>query len=144
MIDDDKVIFWWSNWWDCYIAPTLINEYDIDSLIMKDEIFGPLLPIIEYSSDADIYTVFQIWKPLSLYVFTENKIFAKKLFKTILWRRCINDTIIHFSNKRPWRCRSQWYWCLSWALSFDTFHIKVNSKKANWLDLPRYVLIKTS
>jgi acyl-CoA reductase-like NAD-dependent aldehyde dehydrogenase len=52
---------WWrqsnfggqSNESDCYIAPTLINEYDIDSLIMKDEIFGPL-PILEYSSD-DIY-----------------------------------------------------------------------------------------
>jgi aldehyde dehydrogenase (NAD+) len=31
MIDDDKVIFGQSNESDCYIAPTLINEYDIES-----------------------------------------------------------------------------------------------------------------
>jgi aldehyde dehydrogenase (NAD+) len=58
-----------SNESDCYIAPTLINEYDIDSLIMKDEIFGPLLPILEYSSDADIYTIVSKYENHCLYTF---------------------------------------------------------------------------
>jgi aldehyde dehydrogenase (NAD+) len=54
---------------DCYIAPTLIDESDVDSLIMKDEIFGPLLPI-PISSDADIHAVISKYeKPLSLYIF---------------------------------------------------------------------------
>jgi aldehyde dehydrogenase (NAD+) len=57
-----------SNESDCYIAPTLINEYDIDSLIMKDEIFGPLLPILEYSSD-DIYTIVSKYENHCLYTF---------------------------------------------------------------------------
>jgi acyl-CoA reductase-like NAD-dependent aldehyde dehydrogenase len=40
----------------CYIAPTLIDETSLDSLIMKDEIFGPLLPIL-YGSEADIHVI---------------------------------------------------------------------------------------
>jgi aldehyde dehydrogenase (NAD+) len=36
---------------------------------MKDEIFGPLLPILEYSSDADIYTIVSDMKNHCLYTF---------------------------------------------------------------------------
>jgi aldehyde dehydrogenase (NAD+) len=82
MIDDDKVILVVNLMNLTVTSPYLINEYDIDSLIMKDEIFGPLLPILEYSSDADIYTIVSKYeKPLSLYVFTENKIFAEKIIQ---------------------------------------------------------------
>jgi aldehyde dehydrogenase (NAD+) len=149
MIDDDKVIFGGqSNESDCYIAPTLINENDIDSLVMKDEIFGPLLPILEYSSDADIYTVVSKYeKPLSLYVFTENKIFAEKIIQNYsLGGVCINDTIIHFLNKRlPFGgVGHSGIGAYHGVLSFDTFsHKKAIVKKANWLDLPlRYAPYK--
>jgi acyl-CoA reductase-like NAD-dependent aldehyde dehydrogenase len=54
---------------DCYIAPTLIDESDVDSLIMKDEIFGPLLPILEYSSDADIHAVISKWETIVFYIY---------------------------------------------------------------------------
>jgi aldehyde dehydrogenase (NAD+) len=88
MIDDDKVILVVSLMNLTVTSPYLINEYDIDSLIMKDEIFGPLLPILEYSSDADIYTIVSKYeKPLSLYVLRKIKYLQKRLFKTILWRR---------------------------------------------------------
>lgn len=149
MIDDDKVIFGGqSNESDCYIAPTLINENDIDSLVMKDEIFGPLLPILEYSSDADIYTVVSKYeKPLSLYVFTENKIFAEKIIQNYSFGGgCINDTIIHFLNKRlPFGgVGHSGIGAYHGVLSFDTFsHKKAIVKKANWLDLPlRYAPYK--
>ena len=149
MIDDDKVIFGGqSNESDCYIAPTLINENDIDSLVMKDEIFGPLLPILEYSSDADIYTVVSKYeKPLSLYVFTENKIFAEKIIQNYSFGGgCINDTIIHFLNKRlPFGgVGHSGIGAYHGVLSFDTFsHKKSIVKKANWLDLPlRYAPYK--
>jgi acyl-CoA reductase-like NAD-dependent aldehyde dehydrogenase len=66
---------WWqsnfggqSNESDCYIALLLLMN-DIDSLIMKDEIFGPLLPILEYSSDADIYTIVSRYENHCLYTF---------------------------------------------------------------------------
>jgi aldehyde dehydrogenase (NAD+) len=84
MIDDDKVILVVNLMNLTVHRPTLINEYDIDSLIMKDEIFGPLLPILEYSSDADIYTIVSKYeKPLSLYVLRKIKYLQKRLFKTI-------------------------------------------------------------
>jgi aldehyde dehydrogenase (NAD+) len=81
-----------SNESDCYIA-YLINEYDIDSLIMKDEIFGPLLPILEYSSDADIYTIVSRYENHCLYTFLRKiKYLQKRLFKTILLEEGVNDT----------------------------------------------------
>jgi aldehyde dehydrogenase (NAD+) len=149
MIDNDKVIFGGqTDESDCYIAPTLIDESDIDSLIMKDEIFGPLLPIIEYSSDADIYTVISKHeKPLSLYVFTENKRFAKQIIQDYSFGGgCINDTVVHFSNKRlPFGgVGHSGIGAYHGALSFDVFsHKKGIVKKANWLDLPmRYAPYK--
>jgi aldehyde dehydrogenase (NAD+) len=149
MIDNDKVIFGGqTDASDCYIAPTLIDESDIDSLIMKDEIFGPLLPIIKYSSDADIYTVISKHeKPLSLYVFTENKRFAKQIIQDYSFGGgCINDTVVHFLNKRlPFGgVGHSGIGAYHGALSFDIFsHKKGIVKKANWLDLPlRYAPYK--
>jgi aldehyde dehydrogenase (NAD+) len=149
MIDDEKVIFGGqTNESDCYIAPTLIDESDIDSLIMKDEIFGPLLPILEYSSDADLQAVISKYeKPLSLYVFTDNKAFAKQIIRDYSFGGgCINDTVVHFSNKRlPFGgVGHSGIGAYHGALSFDVFsHKKAIVKKANWLDLPmRYAPYK--
>jgi aldehyde dehydrogenase (NAD+) len=149
MIEYEKVIFGGqTDESDCYIAPTLINEYDIDSLIMKDEIFGPLLPILEYSSDADLHAIISKYeKPLSLYVFTENKAFAKQIIQNYSFGGgCINDTIVHFSNQRlPFGgVGHSGIGAYHGALSFDVFsHKKGIVKKANWLDLPmRYAPYK--
>jgi aldehyde dehydrogenase (NAD+) len=43
MIESDKVIHGGQTDEDCYIAPTLIEETNLDSLVMKDEIFGPVI-----------------------------------------------------------------------------------------------------
>ncbi|MEZ7504552.1 aldehyde dehydrogenase [Flavobacterium sp. Arc2] len=149
MIDNDKVIFGGqTNESDCYIAPTLIDESDVDSLVMKDEIFGPLLPILEYSSTADIHAVISKYeKPLSLYIFTENKSFANKIIQNYSFGGgCINDTVVHFSNKRlPFGgVGHSGIGAYHGSLSFDTFsHKKSIVKKANWLDLPmRYAPYK--
>jgi aldehyde dehydrogenase (NAD+) len=50
---------------------------------MKDEIFGPLLPILEYSSDADIYTIVSKYENHCLYILRKIKYLQKRLFKTI-------------------------------------------------------------
>ena len=69
---------------------------------MQEEIFGPILPILSYDSEADLEQIItQYEKPLSLYIFTENKTFAKKIIsKYSFGGGCINDTVIHFANKR--------------------------------------------
>ena len=47
---------------------------------MKDEIFGPILPILSYQTDSDLEKIILSYdKPLSLYVFSENDDFSKKI-----------------------------------------------------------------
>jgi aldehyde dehydrogenase (NAD+) len=149
IIEKEKVIYGGqTDESDCYISPTLIDEYDVDSPIMRDEIFGPLLPILEYSSDADLHAVISKYeKPLSLYVFTENKAFAAQIIQNYSFGGgCINDTIVHFLNQRlPFGgVGHSGIGAYHGALSFDVFsHKKGIVKKANWLDLPmRYAPYK--
>ena len=149
MIDPEKVIYGGeSNRDNCYIAPTLIDEDALDSLVMKEEIFGPILPILTYANEAEINTILSKYeKPLALYVFTENNSFSKKIIqKYSFGGGCINDTMVQFANKRlPFGgVGHSGIGAYHGRLSFDVFsHKKGIVKKANWLDLPlRYAPYK--
>lgn len=149
MIEPNKVVFGGqTDAKNLYIAPTLIDEPNIESNIMQEEIFGPLLPILTYKTEADIKNIIdQYEKPLALYVFSENQHFAKKIITRYSFGGgCINDTVIHFSNKRlPFGgVGHSGLGAYHGKLSFDTFsHHKGIVKKANWLDLPmRYAPYK--
>ena len=55
LIEPEKVLFGGqSNSEDCYLAPTLIEETTMDSLVMKEEIFGPILPILAYENESEL------------------------------------------------------------------------------------------
>jgi aldehyde dehydrogenase (NAD+) len=131
-----------------YIAPTLIDEPKPESLVMKDEIFGPLLPILSFKNESDLEAIISRYeKPLSLFVFTDNKSFAKKIIqKYSFGGGCINDTVIHFSNGRlPFGgVGHSGIGAYHGKRSFDTFsHQKPIVKKGNWLDIPiRYAPYK--
>jgi aldehyde dehydrogenase (NAD+) len=149
MIEPDKVIFGGqSDVKDCYIAPTLVEETSLDSPVMKEEIFGPILPILVYKNESEIEAIISKFeKPLALYIFTENHAFSKQIIqKYSFGGGCINDTIVHFSNKRlPFGgVGHSGIGAYHGSLSFDTFsHQKSIVKKANWLDLPmRYAPYK--
>jgi aldehyde dehydrogenase (NAD+) len=149
MIEPDKVIFGGqSDIKDCYIAPTLVKETSLDSPVMKEEIFGPILPILTYKNETEIDTIISSFeKPLAMYIFTENHAFSKQIIeKYSFGGGCINDTLIHFSNKRlPFGgVGHSGIGAYHGSLSFDTFsHQKSIVKKANWLDLPmRYAPYK--
>lgn len=141
MIEPEKVIFGGkTDVEDCYISPTLIEENNLDSALMQEEIFGPLLPIITYKNEKEIAkTILKHEKPLALYVFSDDKKFAKKtILEHSFGGGCINDTIIHFSNKRlPFGgVGHSGIGAYHGQLSFDTFsHHKGIVKKGNWLDL---------
>lgn len=142
MIDSKKVIFGGqTDKKNCYIAPTLIEENSVESDVMKDEIFGPILPILVYEKEIEIEAIISKYeKPLALYVFTENKSFSKKIIKKYSFGGgCINDTMIQFANKRlPFGgVGHSGIGAYHGSMSFDTFsHKKSIVKKANWLDLP--------
>lgn len=142
LIEEEKVIFGGqTDIENNYIAPTLIEENNMESLVMQEEIFGPLLPILSYEKEEDIKTVISKFeKPLALYVFSENKRFSEKIIKQYSFGGgCINDTVVHFSNKRlPFGgVGHSGIGAYHGRLSFDTFsHKKSIVKKANWLDIP--------
>ncbi len=133
---------------ELYISPTVIDEPNLDSEVMKGEIFGPILPILSYENEDDINTVITTYnKPLSLYVFSTNNSFAKKMITTHSFGGgAINDTVIHFSNHRlPFGgVGHSGMGAYHGKRSFDTFsHKKAVVKKGNWLDIPlRYAPYK--
>lgn len=141
-IEPQKVIFGGeTDVEDCYISPTLIEEDSLNSLLMEDEIFGPILPILTYKDETEISTVISKYeKPLALYVFTDDRKFAKKIIKNHSFGGgCINETVMHFSNKRlPFGgVGHSGIGAYHGQLSFDIFtHHKGIMKKATWLDLP--------
>ncbi|SHM10957.1 aldehyde dehydrogenase (NAD+) [Flavobacterium saccharophilum] len=149
MIEREKVIFGGET--DAnklFISPTLIEEPALDSPVMKEEIFGPILPILTYETEAEIHNVISKYeKPLAFYIFSENHSFAKKLIANYSFGGgCINDTVVHFSNKRlPFGgVGHSGIGAYHGKLSFDIFsHHKAIVKKGNWLDLPmRYAPYK--
>jgi len=149
LIEPEKVIFGGES--DCvnlYIAPTLIEENSLESLVMQEEIFGPLLPILSYENESDIEIILSKFeKPLAMYIFSENHRFSKKIIqKYSFGGGCINDAMVHFANKRlPFGgVGHSGIGAYHGKLSFDTFtHKKSIVRKSNFLDLPfRYAPYK--
>ena len=80
-----------------YLAPTVIAKVPPGAAVMEDEIFGPILPVIEVDSmDAAIRFVNDRPKPLALYVFSSNKATADRvLSQTSSGGACVNDVVAH-------------------------------------------------
>ncbi len=82
---------------DRYIAPTLLDGVSLNSPIMQEEIFGPILPVVEYDKlEEAIAVVNQRPKPLALYLFSKDKQKQQRVLKeTSSGGVCFNDTILH-------------------------------------------------
>lgn len=83
---------------DSYIAPTLLGDIPADALIMREEIFGPLLPVIAFSSlDEVIARINADPKPLALYVWSRTEAnIARVMQQTSSGGACINHCIVQF------------------------------------------------
>ncbi len=83
-----------------YIEPTILYKSDWDDKIMQEEIFGPLLPIIEYGNIDDAITkIKEMERPLALYFFSKNKILQNCIIESIHFGGgCINATVLHNGN----------------------------------------------
>jgi aldehyde dehydrogenase (NAD+) len=83
-----------------YIAPTIIDNITWDDPIMLDEIFGPILPIMEFEDlEKVIKTVNSKPKPLALYFFSNNKKHQERIIEMVPYGGgCINDTIMHVAS----------------------------------------------
>ncbi|CAA0840822.1 Aldehyde dehydrogenase family 3 member H1 [Striga hermonthica] len=81
------------------IAPTILLDVPEDSLIMNEEIFGPLLPIITVNKIDECFRLINgKERPLAAYLFTNNKKLKEEFIGNILaGGMTINDTVLHFS-----------------------------------------------
>lgn len=82
------------------IAPTLIVEPDLESEVMQEEIFGPIMPVIEYREVNEVIELIERnSKPLALYLFTKSQVNKERFAEHISYGGgCINDTIMHVAN----------------------------------------------
>lgn len=83
-----------------YIAPTIIENITWEDPVMLDEIFGPILPTIEFEDLEEVIKIVNSKpKPLALYFFSNNKKKQERITKMISYGGgCINDTIIHVAS----------------------------------------------
>lgn len=83
-----------------YLAPTLVENVSFDSALMKNEIFGPILPIFPYRQIDEVLTYIRAnEKPLALYIFSSQAQNINYILKnTRAGGTCINHNEIHFFN----------------------------------------------
>ena len=80
-----------------YLAPTIIVDPALDSPIMTEEIFGPVLPVLSVDSvEEAIAFVNEREKPLALYVFSRDEAVADRvLARTSSGGACVNNVVVH-------------------------------------------------
>ncbi len=102
LIDPEKIaVGGQSNPDDLYIAPTIMRDVTLNDKVMSEEIFGPVLPVLEYASLHEVYeTIEQLphW-PLACYLYTENTGIQNEMIETIQFGgTCINNCVFHLAN----------------------------------------------
>lgn len=140
LIDADKIYF--GGKWDKserIIQPTILDNCTFDDLVMQEEIFGPILPIISYLDlDEAIAKVKEREKPLSCYVFTSSNANQNKIENELSFGGgAINDAIMHISNdKMPFGgVGASGMGNYHGKFGFDTFsHFKSILNKPTWLE----------
>lgn len=99
LIKDENVILGGKNA-DQKLEPTLVLIKDKSTLLMQEEIFGPILPVVPYKTlDEALSYIKQNEKPLAAYLFTESKRIKKQFTAEISAGGIVlNDTLMHFAN----------------------------------------------
>lgn len=85
-----------------YLSPTLLTEVKWEMPVMTEEIFGPILPVIEYDSlDEAILLIQSRPKPLALYFFSKNNKKTQEVVTRLSFGGgCVNDTLVHLTNPK--------------------------------------------
>jgi len=139
--DKNKIIYGgYSNPDTLYIEPTIIDKVNWQDAVMQDEIFGPIMPILEYEDLEEVIEMINDRpKPLSLYVFTEDKnVEVAVLSRISFGGGCVNDTISHVaSSNMPFGgVGNSGMGAYHGKDSFETFsHRKSILKKSTFIDI---------
>lgn len=123
------------------LEPTVLTGVTMESPSMKEEIFGPVLPVLEFHDFQEVKDIIDMHPtPLALYLFTESKALKEKVTKEIAFGGgCINDTVIHLASVHMGfgGVGESGMGAYHGKAGFDTFtHYKSLMDKKTWLDLP--------
>ena len=123
------------------IAPTVMSDVSFVDAVMEQEIFGPVLPILTYSSiESAVRKLNMLPHPLALYIFTERANLAQKVMNHCQFGGgCVNDTIIHLASNRLGfgGVGASGMGSYHGEDGFRTFsHYKSIVDKKTWMDLP--------
>lgn len=122
------------------LAPTVILNPDIDTPVMQEEIFGPVLPVIEVSSVSEaIDFIKRRHKPLAAYLFSESPSMQQQFVEEVsAGSVCINDTMMFMANPQlPFGgVGNSGMGRYHGKFGFDTFsHLKSVMKRSFWFDV---------
>ncbi|WP_210610497.1 aldehyde dehydrogenase [Priestia flexa] len=83
-----------------FIEPTILDEISFDDPVMQGEIFGPILPIIEYDELSEVIAAVRSRpNPLALYVFTQDQGVQDYILNNLSFGgSAVNDTISHMTS----------------------------------------------
>lgn len=123
------------------IAPALMPNSTFESEVMKEEIFGPILPVITYDNLENLIAYQQtLPKPLAFYIFSENDRNVETLLSRLSFGGgCVNDTLMHLSHHdMPFGgVGASGMGHYHGKYSFDTFtHEKSVVKNSTIIDIP--------
>ncbi len=124
-----------------YIAPTVIDDVTKDDPVMQEEIFGPILPVLEFNTlEECVEIIHRHPRPLALYLFSNTQSFEDAILERISFGGgAINDTITQMGNHHLsfGGVGASGFGSYHGKASFDTFsHQKSVMKKPFWPDVP--------
>ncbi len=124
---------------DKYIAPTLLTDVPLDALPMREEIFGPILPVLPWREKEEVLAIVQRNPtPLACYTFSKHEATIRFFNERIAFGGgCVNNTLAHFGNpdlplgglgtSGMGRYHGRY--------GFDTFsHLKSVVRSSTWID----------
>lgn len=122
-----------------FIEPTVIEGVSMESAVMKDEIFGPILPVISFNTmDDALKLIEQNKNPLAFYVFTSSRTKEKDWLTSVAFGGgCVNNASWHLTNHYlPFGGRGfSGTGSYHGKTSFETFsHKKAVMKTPTWFD----------
>ena len=122
------------------IEPTVLDNVSWDDAVMGEEIFGPVLPVLTYKTEEELYQIVNgHQKPLALYLFAQNKGLQKRVMSRCSFGGgCINDVVVHLAtnNMGFGGVGESGMGAYHGKVGFDTFsHKKSIVDKKTWIDV---------
>ncbi len=126
---------------ELYLAPTILTDVPPDAAVMQEEIFGPVLPVLEFDDLSEVVSRMQAAAtPLALYLFAQNRTVEEKILAEVRSGGvCVNDVISHMiGTSLPFGGLGEsGFGAYHGRAGFDAFsHQRSVLRQGSWLDLP--------